>query len=184
MVFELKEDIQENESVSPGSRIAQIIKNAKSSGEDEKIKLQEVKKKERENFDKEKERLQKELEDNEIDCPTCSSHNHEHKLKKTEKGTLKCVGEDCNQEFSLLSNQADYKCENCSTPHMRPKNKEDEADDICLFCGGNSFIRPEISYDKIREKVKKKQKVSGKTNGVLKNLLGGSKDTTTKSGDK
>ncbi len=128
-----------------GSKIAEIIRKAKKSGG---------------------------KEPEEISCPNCSSNEHDHKLKDVGGGKLKCTGEDCQKEYALISTLSDYKCETCGTPHARPKKKEDEENDSCPFCGGNSFIRPEISYDKIREKVSKKLlKKSDKTNKESKKWI-------------
>lgn len=153
------EKLKSEGSESTGSKITQILNKAKgqttSTSENQ---LEEIKKKEREEFDKKREELEKKLEESEVYCPTCSGHKHEHKLKKTEKGTMKCTGDNCGTEFSLIPNSADYACEDCGTPHLRPVNIDGSIGDTCPFCGSNKFTNYGIDYTKIREKVDKRNK--------------------------
>lgn len=160
------------------SKVTQILRNAskgsttqqtdekkeektKSASEQDIEKLEDIKRKERQELEKENEKLAKELEESEVYCPTCSSkehkhedgHEHKHKLKKTDKGTLKCTGENCNTEYILLPTDPDYKCIGCGMPKKKPSGDVDEKD-TCLFCNGNEFLK--YDWNKILDKKNKK----------------------------
>lgn len=165
----LRKILEESKSdIVPGrSKVSQILANASKGTtssqtddkdkdneiEKEKKELEEIKKKERMEFDKEKERLQKELEEEAVFCPTCSGKKHEHKhaLKKTEKGTLKCVDGTCKIEYALVPTDANYKCTTCNIPKRKPI--EENSDDSCPFCGSKEFEK--FDWSKIINKNKK-----------------------------
>ena len=119
--------------------------------EKEKEKLEEIKKRERMELDKEREKLQKDLEEESVFCPTCSGHKHEHKLKKTDEGTLKCEDGTCKTEYALIPTNADYRCTTCGLAHKKPI--EENQDDECPFCGNKEFLK--YDWSKVLNKGKK-----------------------------
>ncbi len=139
----------------------------------EKQKLEEIKRKERQEFDKDRERLEKQLEETEVYCPTCSEGNHDHKhiLKpiEGEGGKLKCTGDDCKSEFALVDLASEYFCQSCHLPHKKPATKEEQDKDSCVFCGDNNFMKSdgfkEFDYKLIRQKVANRK--HGKSDGKI-----------------
>jgi len=79
----------------------------------------------------------KAVEEVEIDCPTCAKSGHKHALKLTDKGTVKCSGEHCNKEYSMIDKkamdnigEADGWCSDCHTPVFKDS-------DSCPTCHGH-----------------------------------------------
>ncbi len=91
-----------------------------------------------------------------VPCPTCHTHDHQHILRPTNKGTLKCSGDDCGEEFVLLPKAPDYKCTNCGTVHKKPAEAKD--DDRCVFCNGDDFIElKKFEKDRLAGVIQKKK---------------------------
>ncbi len=174
--------IREEINGSGGSRISQILKTANQGrttpdqiirdvmdkersekeenerAEQEKIEKEKAKKREEEE-EKNKEKKEKdEKEEKEkhvhtdMFCPSCAKGEHKHTLKVTESGKVKCTGDECGLEYSLIPVTADYECKTCHAPHKKPAQLVD--DDTCPFCGDNIFV--EKNWDKYKKKSKKK----------------------------
>lgn len=129
-----KERTEKEKDKGTGSKVSEILKNAKETTEVRKSEP-EAKKPE---VNVEHNHIHEE-----ISCPTCSSGDttHPHVLKKTNNGTLKCTGDGCNTEFALVPKDADFKCVTCGLPSKRPVVKELEKSTTCPFCGKDDFIK-------------------------------------------
>jgi hypothetical protein len=78
---------------------------------------------------------------NDIDCPGCAKDGHSHNLVKTDKGTLKCTGTHCGEEYVMLPKKVTTSdqgfigyCKNCGTPVNKSM-------DSCPSCGKTSAVR-------------------------------------------
>ncbi len=69
--------------------------------------------------------------ESEISCPNGDCG---HKLKKTEKGTLKCTGDKCGKEFIMVDKEADAYCVECGLPI---NSKDKDKIDACPKCGSH-----------------------------------------------
>ncbi len=109
--------------------------------------------------------------DSNISCPTCKHNGHSHALKDIGGGKVKCTGDSCGEEYALIPTKdvPDYQCKTCSSPHHKPKNKDDEALDNCPYCGSTEFIKSQTDYKKIREKTAKQNQNQKST---ISKLLG------------
>ncbi len=88
-----------------------------------------------------------EKEKNDILCPTCHT-GHLHKMEQTGL-TVKCVGDKCGKEYILLDTTADYRCQTCGIPLLKP---EDPASiDKCPYCHGRRAVK--FDWGKIRKVV-------------------------------
>ncbi len=128
------------ERVSPlGNKLNEISeKLTKKNKEPDEEKIEDIIRKIK-NKQSEKIIEEKKLKEihNDVDCPTCESHVH--KMVGNDL-ILKCTGDNCGEEFAMLSKSATHSCRNCGFPLKKPAEGKGIKD--CPLCGSNKGADP------------------------------------------
>lgn len=137
-ILKEREDADKKERADKLAKAVDVAKTLKAAdvggGEKEKAEREKAEKAEREK--------------NDILCPTCHT-GHLHKMEQSGLN-VKCVGDKCGKEYILLDTAADYRCQTCGIPILKPEDTT--SIDKCPYCHGKKAVK--FDWSKIRKVIK------------------------------